>query len=85
MELMNIKKIVNIYVMKCYKTFFSKDGLIKNIGSYALLLIILINIVLLLYFLFKESNFVNILISEIIKENIVSKSIKEQTKINKKK
>ncbi len=71
--------------MKCYKTFFSKDGLIKNIGSYALLLIILINIVLLIYFLFKESNFVNILISEIIKENIVSKSIKEQTKKNKKK
>ena len=71
--------------MKSYKTFFSKDGLIKNIGSYALLLIILINIFLLLYFLFKESNFVNILINEIIKENNELKKIKEETKKNKKK
>ena len=32
----------DMITMKCYKTLFSKDGLIRNIGSYVLLFIILL-------------------------------------------
>ena len=84
-ELVNIKNVINIYVMKCYKLFLSKDGLIKNIGNYSLLLIILSNIALLLYFLFKEFNYLNIIISEIIKSENKEKKIKGKSKKDKKK
>ena len=33
----DLEKISNIYVMKCYKLLFTKDGLKVNIGSYILL------------------------------------------------
>jgi hypothetical protein len=36
----NIKNIININVIKCYKVLFTKEGLINNIGSYILLSII---------------------------------------------
>ena len=35
----NIKKISNIGIMKCYKEVLSKNGLINNIGNYILLII----------------------------------------------
>ena len=35
----NLKNIMNIFVVKCYKKLFSKEGLISNIGSYALIFI----------------------------------------------
>ena len=38
----------NFGVMRCYKLLFSKDGLIKNIGSYILLFFILICIILII-------------------------------------
>jgi len=50
----NLRKTTNIYTIKCLKLLFSKSGIIKNIGSYILLLIILLNIVLLIYFKSKE-------------------------------
>ena len=46
----NFKKHSNIGVVKCYKNLFKKDGLINNIGSYILLTIILINIILSIIF-----------------------------------
>ena len=57
----NFEKITNIYTMKCLKLLFSKSGLIKNIGSYILLLILLLNIVLSIFFKLKEfDNYFNI-------------------------
>ena len=49
----NFKKISNFGVMSCYKALFTREGLIHNIGSYILLLIILLFIVaaFLFYFL----------------------------------
>ena len=44
-QLINIKKISNILVIKCYKLLFSSKGLISNIGSYTLLTLIFINII----------------------------------------
>ena len=40
----NIKKSINIELMKCYDVFLSKNGILKNIGSYILLIIIFINL-----------------------------------------
>ena len=64
-----MKNTINIYVIKCYKLLFSKDGLIKNIASYILLFIILINIPLLITFILKEFHILNQLINDIIKNN----------------
>ena len=66
-ELLDFKNSINIYVIKCYELFFSKDGLIKNIGSYFILLIILLDIILLMIFLKKDFNLLNNKIFEMIK------------------
>lgn len=46
--------------MKCYKTLFSKNGLINNIGSYILLIIFLFFIVSSIIFYLKGYNKINI-------------------------
>ena len=46
----SIKKIANIWVVKCYHLVFSLKGIKTNIGSYILLIIILINITLSILF-----------------------------------
>ena len=48
-----IKNYINLNVMKCYSLLFTKEGLLKNIGNYIILSIILINIILLIIFIFK--------------------------------
>ena len=75
-KLLNIKNTINIYVLKCFKLFFSKNGLIRNIGSYILLLIIASNIGLLIYFLVKEYNYLYLKIDELIISN------KNEVKLN---
>ena len=52
----NITSISNIEVLNCYKNIFTKDGLIKNFGSYIILTITLIYIISLLYFIIKGYN-----------------------------
>ena len=37
---MDLKSLINLDIVKCYKILFTKKGLIKNIGSYILLTII---------------------------------------------
>ena len=46
----NFKEISNIFVLKCYKLLFNKNGIIKNIGSYLILIIIIITILDLIAF-----------------------------------
>ena len=50
----NIKDMINIYVIKCYKKLFTKNGLIHNIGSYILLSIIFLYIINLIYLIHKD-------------------------------
>ena len=52
-KFVDIKKLMNLNVMKCYNVLFTSKGLTSNIGFYIILIIILINIVLLLIFLIK--------------------------------
>ena len=44
-KMTSFKNIMNLKIMKCYKILFTKEALIHNIGSYTLLLIIVIIII----------------------------------------
>ena len=50
----NIKNLINIKIIKCYKYLFCKQGILHNIGSYILLSIILIYIIFLIIFITKD-------------------------------
>ena len=91
-EMLELKNSINIYVIKCFHLFLSKDGFIKNIGSYVLLIIIFTNIVLLTLFLVKEYKILNDKIYKIVeikcqnkKNNNFNKMRKSYKKITKKK
>ena len=88
----DIKRTVNLKVMNCYKMLFTKNGLIYNIGSYILLLIILISLVCLFIFIFRDYkllfNSINLLQLKKNqgKKNIINrKEIKKRAIIQKKK
>ena len=49
----NVKKIINLDVIKCYKLLFLKEGLISNIGSFILLGNIFIAFLIMFIFIFK--------------------------------
>ena len=68
-NIINIKNKINIYVVKCYKLLFSKKGIIKNIGSYILLIIIILNIPLGIIFIIKEYKLLHLQIDNILKSN----------------
>ena len=44
-EFKNVKEILNIYVIKCYKSVFSLAGLNYNLGSYIIISLFLITII----------------------------------------
>ena len=56
MKFKNIKEAINLKIMKCYKLLFVKEGIIKNIGNFILLFIILIFIICTIIFPFKSYN-----------------------------
>ena len=78
MKSLNLAKSSNVEVMKCYNLFFSKNGLIKNLGSYVVLSIFFINIILAILFYIKGYNILHDKIKKIIKNN----KNKSQTKDN---
>ena len=61
----NLNYISNINVMKCSHLVFSK-GLVKNMGFYLIMIIILIGLILLVIFYFKEFNIIKDKINRII-------------------
>ena len=64
-KIVDIKNVINLNIMKCFKTLFSKEGLKNNIGNYILLSIIFINLCLLFIFLFKGYKIICDLINKI--------------------
>ena len=66
---MNVYDKINIKIMKCYKELFNKNGLINNIGSYTILIIILISILSVIFFFVKEYKDFNNIIDQINFEN----------------
>ena len=88
----NINTLGNIYVLKCYKLLFEKNGLKYNIGNYVLLFIILIHIISLIYFILKGYDSFYNKISELIllyenknNNNLDNNNIKTQIQIEGKK
>ena len=51
---LNLKNLINIKVLKCYKKVFTKNGLLYNIGSYILLAIIFLYMVCLIYLILQD-------------------------------
>ena len=63
----DIKNFINIDVMKCYKLLFTKEGIIKNIGSYVLLFTIFVFFVSLIIFMINGFNTFNTHIKNIMR------------------
>ena len=49
----NLSKMTNLWVFKCYHVLFSKNAIINNIGVYALIPIIILQIILITVFYIK--------------------------------
>ena len=62
----NLKMLSNIYILKCAKTLFSKDGIKSNIAFYIVMIIILISIFECIYFFLKGYKYFERKIKEII-------------------
>jgi len=62
----NIKNIANINLLHCYKILFSKEGLIKNIGFYLIIIIIIFHIICILLFYLKHLIIITNKIKDII-------------------
>ena len=85
--------ITNLYVMKCYRLLFSKEGLLVNISNYIILFIILVNIICFNVFIFKDYELLKIKIGKkIIFKKVLKKNftfdihhikIKKEKKYNK--
>ena len=71
----DITSSINIKIIKCYKVVFTKDGLIKNSGSYIILIIILITILCLIMLLIRDFKILLDMISK-IKRNLAGKKKK---------
>ncbi len=91
----NLKNSINLEIMKCYKTLFTKEGLMKNFGSYILLFILFIQIISFFIFISKGYNVIYNLVNNLTKltseikenknkskNNIKNKNTKRKTNIN---
>ena len=86
----DIKSVANINIIKCYYSVFKKDGLKSNIGSYLLLSITFVELILMIIFLAKGYYKFNNDIKEIITGNdqnlnVNERKNKEKTKNKKRK
>ena len=66
----NIKSTLNLNVAKCYKGLLSINNLMYNIGSYVLLVMIILNIICLILFLVKGYKFIINIIDDLAKPKI---------------
>ena len=65
-NLVNVKNVLNLNIIKCYKVLFTKEGLINNIGSYTILSILFIYIISIFLFIFKDYYILNAKINQLI-------------------
>ena len=77
----DLKNAINLEVMKCYKQFFTKNGFIKNIGSYVLLYIIFSHIVSIIIFKLKGYNILYNKVQDIVKNKKKINNNKKEEKI----
>ena len=77
----HVRNIMNLNLMKCYKVLLTKDGIMHNIGSYIVLVLILFYFISLIVFYKKDLKNINIIIEKIVymKKNNNQKSINIET------
>ena len=73
----------NFYLIFCYLTFFRIDGIKYNIGSYILIVIIIINVIGIILFYKKGIQEINDIIKNIIKNKVFNNSNKIYQNIKK--
>ena len=78
----DIKNIANIHILVCFNALFSKKGIVKNYGSYFIMSVILIHLILII--VFYVNNFYNKL-KNIIKEISLGIDIINSSKLQDKK
>ena len=67
----NSKSLTNFNVLKCFKLLFSKNGILKNMGNYIIIFIIIIYIIWIINFYFKEYKFICNQINDILEAKII--------------
>ena len=82
-EFKSVKKIMNIYLLKCYKSVFSIKGLKNNIGNYTILSLFLISIIFIIYFYIKGESFFIHQVESLIKIKRIKIFKKHKSKLKK--
>ena len=72
----DIKNIANINMLKCYKILFKKKSLIKNIGSYFMIIVIIIHIIFIFIFYGQQLRKIKKMINKIFSAIKYLKTIK---------
>ena len=70
-EFKNVKEIMNIYIMKCYKSVFSLIGLKYNIGSYIVIFLFLTTVICKIYYYSKGKKILIFKINSIAKLKVL--------------
>ena len=83
----NIKNIANLNFLGCYQILFSKEGIIKNIGNYINLSIIILHIISIFIFYTKQFKIINDKLKDILfgLKNLYLLNSENKKIINKKK
>jgi len=76
----NEKKSINLDILKCKKLLFSKNGLIKNLGSYIIIFIILLYIYSAIYFYLKGYDLLCNQINEILNKKEAENDVESNSK-----
>ena len=76
----NEKNSMNLGILKCKKLLFSKKGLVNNIGSYIIILIILLYILSAIYFYLKGFDLLCNQINDILNKKEIAYDIESNSK-----
>ena len=71
-KFINFKQNSNLFVIYCYKLFFNKNGLSTNLGSYLIIIFIVISVLGFIYFLKFGYKIYKIQISGIIYQGVIN-------------
>ena len=62
----DIKNMINIEIVKCYKILFTKKGIIKNIAFYLIILLLFLHFIFIIIFYCKDSDKIKKRIGDIV-------------------
>ena len=74
----NINNLINFKFLVCYQNLFNKEGIIKNIGSYIIVSIIIFHIIAIFIFILKQFSSIKKKIEKIASEKLEHVSVKKK-------